>query len=318
MNLLKNKISILICTIILLPSLGVAQKDSSFFDFSAYIVLDSIMITAERSGFSVDEFIEIIQNDRSTQEAFQNLRKLSYRYSNELIFSNNLKKVKASYQSVNIQHLEQKCQWMEILEEDYQGKFYRKNGNPRYYTAKLYDRVFYVGLKPCVERTANKQKTNKNKSQKIIESRIAELKKLIYTPGKKADIPLIGNKTAIFTEKMISNYDLSLISSQSASGAKGYLFTAKVKPSINMADPNSTVVKYLEVFVEKGSMQVLTRNYKLQYNAGIYDFDIVMKVALTKDQGMYFPHEIEYEGYWNIVGQPKEDCKFQFRLIDFL
>ncbi|GLR15524.1 hypothetical protein GCM10007940_01390 [Portibacter lacus] len=268
------------------------------------------MITAERGGFSVEEFIKIIQQDNSLEQSFNNLRQISYTYSNDIRFHNNKGAIKASYQSQNKQSYNGLCQWMEVLEESASGDYYNRFGNYNYYTSDLYDRVFYQSSIPCEKRA---QVAKVSRAKKILERRIDELKKLIYTPGKEANIPLIGSKTAIFSEEMIEHYDFSL-----KSNGESYVFTATINPFYNQENPDGSVVKYLEVKMAKENFQVLSRKYKLQYNAGIYRFDILMMVALEKHDDLYIPVEIKYDGYWKIVGKRKENCTFRFNFIDFI
>ncbi len=293
-----------------------AQDDTSTLDLSAYIHLDSIVITAEREGFNVEEFIDIIRQDQSLENSFNNLRKQSYSYRNKQEFWNRKGKLIASYSSLNTQRYDGKCQWMEVMKEEVSGKFYKKKKKYRFYTSKLYHRVFYASKTPCDLR--QKTKSKPSRSQKLLEKRISELKKLIYRPGQRAKVPLIGSKTAIFDPEIIDFYEFSISSKSHRSGQEVYLFTAKIKPQLNAEQPDATVVKYMEVFVEKGSLQVLSRNYKLQYNAGIYDFDVAMQVDLAQFQNQYIPSEIRYSGHWEVGGGKREDCKFSYQLVEFL
>ncbi len=279
-----------------------AQTDSTYIDFSAYVHLDSIMISASREGFSVEEFIKIIQEDRSLEESFNNMRKISYTYSNEVKFFKNNGNLKASHTSKNHQHFEETCQWMEVLESHDFGNY------EKFYTTDFYKRVFYKPLLPCKKEDEPKKV---KRTARILEKRIVELKKLIYTPGQEASVPLIGGKTAIFSEKMLGNYDFSIEAKE-----ESYLFTARIKPHYNHHNPNGSVVKYLEIEMKKETFQVMSRNYKLQYNAGVYHFDIVMKVDLIQNKNLYIPSRISYDGFWKVVGKPKENCKFEFQLIE--
>lgn len=306
----------IITSLILIPSFLIAQNDSTFLDLSAYVWLDSITITASRTGFDVKEFMNIAQNDQSLQTAFENLRKIAYTYENDIKFYNNNHQVKASYQSTNVQHLDERCQWMSVLSENSSGNYFDKSGETNYYTAKLYERIFFVRNTPCPEPGAVSAPSNPSRARRILESRIGELKKLIYRAGKKADVPLIGNKTAIFDEKMIEYYDFIIESRTHHKGEEAYVFTARVNPLKNVESPEATVVKYLEIYFRKGDFQVLERNTKLQYNAGVYQFDILMKVNLEKEDGIYIPTAIDYDGYWKVVGKKREDCAFQFRILN--
>ena len=109
----------------------------------------------------------------------------------------------------------------------------------------------------------------------------------------------------------MKHYDFSIVSK-----GNSYVFKAKINPFYNMDHPNGSVVKFLEVEMEKGTFQVLKRNYKLQYDAGIYHFDILMKINLEKFGDQYLTSDIEYDGFWKLVGKRKENCKFHFKIIE--
>lgn len=301
---------------LLLPLLVEAQNDSTFLDLSGYVVLDSIMITAKRGGFDVKEFMLLAQNDETLETAFKNLRKISYTYQNEIQFFSPKNKVEAAYKSQIRQIKDPACQWMRIEKEEHSGDYFRKSGEYNYYTSKLYDRIFFVRKSPCDAVAKTAKPRNPSRVQRIMDARVEELKKLIYRAGKKADIPLIGNQTAIFDEKMLPYYDFFIDSRIHSSGAETYVFTARVKPFLNHEEPEATVVKYLEIYFKKSDFQVLERNTKLKYDAGIYQFDILMTVSLDKHKDLYVPSKIGYDGYWKIVGKARENCRFTFDIID--
>ncbi|WP_235298281.1 hypothetical protein [Portibacter marinus] len=290
--------------VLFLSNHAMGQNDSNYIDFSAFVRLDSVTITAKKEGFSVEEFIRIIQNDNTLELSFNQLRTLNYKYHNNITFYNNNGKTKAFYESVNIQHFNGICQWMEVLTEKSSGNY------DRYYTMDLYDRVFYQPTTPCSERP---ERSKPSRSKRILENRIDELKKLIYRPGQPASVPLIGDKTAIFSEAMIENYDFSI-----ESKANSYVFRASIKPFYNIKHPNGSVVKFLEVEMSKESLQVLQRNYKLQYDAGIYHFDILILVDLERFGEQYLTSDIQYKGYWKVWGKPKEICTFHFKILELL
>lgn len=292
-----------------------AQDDSTFLDFSAYVHLDSIMITAKQQGFSVKEFIKIIQDDNSLEISFNTLRNLSYRYSNDIKFFGNKNEIKASYQSVNEQKYNGLCQWMEVLTENFEGNYFKRSGKYNYSTSNFYHRVFYKPKLPCHQR---KNDTRPSPAERLLENRIDELKKLIYTPGKEVVVPLIGRRTAIFSKHMIEHYDFSIKTRKHESGEYIYVFTATIKPLFNAQSPNGSVVKFLEIEMLEGSYQVLSRKYKLQYSAGIYNFDILMLIDLSLHKDQYVPTSISYNGYWKIIGKKRENCNFHFLILEFL
>jgi len=295
-----------------------AQKDTlPEFDFSRFIYLDSVVITASRSGFDTDEFVDMVRADSSFYEAFRNLRFVEYDAENDFTFYNKKNEITAAYTSTTRQHIQQKgeatCRTMDILEEMVTGKYYKKNRKPRYYTTKMFERLFFAKEEICETR-------NSLPSEDEDDSRMAryviQLKKLIFQPGEKVDVPIIGSKTAIFEEKMAKYYDYSINSEAHRNGMECYVFRVDVKPEFEGKKEGKTVVKSLETFFEKKTFQVVGRNYRVAYYGALFDFDVTMNVKLTKVNDQYLPEHITYDGFWKIPTRKREQSKFSIKIMD--
>lgn len=296
-----------------LPSYAQEKKDStSASNIAAFVFLDSFVVTAKRKGFNVEEFIELVQQDESFFKAFQNLRILSYRAKNKQSFYDKKGETIAQYESLTEQFYEAPCRTMRVQSESSSGKFYKKNKKYKFYTSKMFDQVFFTHGKVCqVDSLVSTQKL------KGIQKHINELKKLIFQPGQKVDVPIIGGKTAIFTEKMIPYYNYSIKQEKYRGAIEAYSFIAAVKPEYEKKKEGKTIIKYLKTYFERKTFQVLGRDYRLQYQGALFDFDVRMEVELKKLGNLYIPEKIRYRGEWDIPTKKPENGAFEAHFYDF-
>lgn len=290
------------------------QKDS-IFDISAIVELDSITVTAERQGFEVDDFITLVRNDRTFYTAFRNLRTNAYHFNNEIRYFDKKGKAIASYKSKAKQNFEDHCRTMDVLEEDTNGKYFRKNEKYKFYTSKLYDRLFFTNGKVCEAKQV--KHFNPEEDKKGMEGQVGELKKLIFTPGEKANIPFIGNKTAIFTEKMAKFYNYKISSETYKNEIEAYVFIVELKDEYKLKNQGKTVIKYLRTYFDKSNFQVLGRSYQLAHKGALYQFNVNMEIRLEKIKDLYFPTFISYDGQWNIPTKKREIAKFKAEFFNF-
>ncbi len=296
--------------------LSMAQVDTTTYDFGDFggiVYLDSLVVTATRSGFNVDDFVSMVRNDESFYLAFRNLRFLSYLSENDIeMFAKN-GEAKAHYQSKTQQLAEGLCREMNVLDTEVEGKFYKRKGDYKYYTAKLYDRLFFTPKRHCETSRA----VGKENAAKGMSKHVQELKKLIFKPGSKADIPIIGNRTAIFDPEMAPYYDFKISSRQYRAGQDCYVFTAVVKEAFQEKKKDKTVIKFLETYFDKSTFQVIARNYQLAYSGALFDFDVKMEIELIQLNGEYAPEYIRYDGFWDVPGKKPEISKFSTRFYEF-
>ncbi len=296
-----------------------AQTDSLEFDFARFIYLDSITVTASRGGFDHEEFIDMVRADSSFYKAFRNLRFINYTAYNDIQFFDKKEQATASYSSISYQTVKPEkkltCRTMKLKDEKIVGKYYKKNRKPRYYTSKMYERLFFTYEKTC-EQDIDAPASEDEPDGKIAKY-VTQLKKLIFQPGEKVDVPIIGNKTAIFDKKMLEYYNYSIESKSYKNGTDCYVFGVAVKPDYQDKKEGKTVVKFLETYFEKKTFQVIARNYRVAYFGALFDFDVTMNVELTQLDGNYYPEWINYNGFWKVPTQKLEKAKFTIRMEDF-
>ena len=316
----SNRINIIRYLLILGFSLLVmhiyCQRDSSLYDFGDFggiIHLDSIVVVASKNSFNVEEFIELVRNDESFYKAFSNIRSLSYSADNQIKMYDKKEKVKASYSSKTTQYYDGECRTMVTNQQQVEGNFYKRKMKYRYYTAKMFDHIFFTHGKVCTENTP----PDYSEQLKGIDKHVLELKKLIFSPGEKADVPLIGKKTEIFSEEMSKYYNYSINAKSYKTGTECYVFEVSLKPEFVQKKKNKTVIKSLETYFEKSNFQVIARTYTLAYSSTLFDFDVSMEIELKKIGKLYVPEFIRYNGFWDVPTKKPEIAVFTAKFYDF-
>lgn len=297
-----------------LTQISFGQKDT--IEFSTFsIQLDSLVVTATRKGFDAEDFIKMVQEDESFYKAFRNIRTMTYTSDNDIKMFSKKGKVKASLNNTIQQTSDGRCRTMETVNPIITGKYYKRKKKIRYYTTKMHDRLFFTYGKVCEsERIEDQEGYNDAKNLTGMSKHINELKKLIFYPGRKADVPFIGKKTAIFEEKMAKYYDFSISSKIYKSEIDCYVFLAKVKDGTKR---DKTVIKYMETFFDKNTFQVIARNYHLAHSGTMFDFDVKMDISLKTIDEKYVPEFISYDGQWDVPFHKPEISKFNISFYDY-
>ena len=298
---------------LLLVAIGpLKSQERSSEEITHMIFMDSVVVRASRTGFSVSDFIDLVRKDLTFYSAFRNLRMGSFELSTDMKFFNKVGEVQADYEGRDQQVMRDTCLYQRRMKRVTSGDFFRKrNGEPRYYTFTLFDRLFLIHDTICgVEEDLGPVDFDRDEAS----GHVVELKKLIFAPGSKSDVPFIGSKTAIFSDKMIDNYDFSIRSERFRDGTEAFVFEAKVKPEFGDTKDNTTVIKQLTTYFAKSDFQVLGRTYRLAQYKAIFQFDVFMDIVLDKTQARYYPSKIHFDGFWNVPMKRKETSTFTLNI----
>ena len=279
--------------------------------FGGIINLDSITVTASRAGFDVEDFVDLVLKDKSFYQAFTNLRHHSYDFTNHIEILDKKNQVTASYDSRARQHSDGDCRSMEEWDLEVKGKFFKnaKKRKHKYYTAKLYDRLFFT--KDTVCESVRVYEGDGDPRQ---EGHINKLKQLVFSPGEKISVPIIGKKMEIFEPRMAKYYDYEINSVKYKNNQPAYVFSAKVKPAYQHRKKDKTVIKSLQTYFDKEDFQVLARDYRLQYSGALFDFDVTMRIELKKVNDKYVPAFLSYDGNWKVAVKRRERVKFSMQV----
>ena len=279
--------------------------------FGGIINLDSITVTASRAGFDVGDFVDLVRNDKSFYQAFTNLRHHSYEFTNHIEILEKNQEVTASYDSQARQTSDGDCRSMEEWDLTIEGKFFKnkKKRKHKYYTAKLYDRLFFT--KDTVCESVRIYEGDGDLRQ---EGHIDKLKQLVFSPGEKINVPLIGKKMEIFEPRMAKFYDYEINSVTYKEDQPAYVFSAVIKPYYQEHKKDKTVIKSLQTYFDKTSFQVLARDYRLQYSGALFDFDVTMRIELKKVNEKYVPSFLSYDGDWKVAVKRRERVRFSMKV----
>ncbi len=275
----------------------------------AVVSLDEFVVSSANEGFDVDEFIEKVKNDTTFYQAFLNMRFYPHdiRGALTVYYKGEEAAERGSMQREAVQHLDSiQYMWVEILSEDVQGRIRKRNGEWRYFTAEMYDEVFFPE-KPRRVLPLIVKREQELQSGSRIEKHKSQIKRLMFNPGTEIEnVPFIGDRLAIFEDHMIPYYDYALF--QARRGDKDCLaFSCITK----VGEEDNTVIRDLTSYFDPDTYHVLAREYRLAYSNLLLTFDIRMEVDNALQQGILLPQKVKYDGFWNVPLRKAEIIRFE-------
>lgn len=305
LKLQKKQIKLL--TVVLFLVVGVQAQQYSPKIYQG-IELSEVVVQDIRNGFDIDAFIQMVQRDTTYYKAFKSLHLLSFTLYNDIRFYNKNKKIIASYNSVSRQFRKSNCRSMKTEREKVTGNFYSKKGNYNYYTADLYDKLFFIKKPICNENNLVNLGLASSDNK-----RISQLKELIFIPGQEIHgVPGVGRKVGIFEKDMRSKYRFELLKKE-FNKQDCYVFKAIPKKEYQ----KEVVINNLETWFSVQDGRILARIYDLSYRTLIYDFSVHMEVKLKRVTKYLVPYEVRYKGNWKIAGKQRERADFTAIFSDF-
>lgn len=295
----------------LVPLVALAQqKDSVIVVDGHYIELSDIVVN---KGLDVATFIKKVENDTTFFKAFKNLRITGYTVANDIRMLGKNNEVIASLKGETRQVVQNHCRRMDILKQTVTGNFFDKHGDYNYYTAAMYAQLFLTKGTVCNETNIIGNPEIQMDGLSGMARRKAQLKMLFFNPGKRiGGLPLISNKTAIFDNDMIKNYDMKIGYEETSLGP-AYVFHIQVKKGRE----SRVVINEMTTWFDTENSDVLAKNYSLSYDTGVYDFDVTMNVKMTRVGNLLVPSFISYNGNWKIMTRKREKGIFIANLSDF-
>jgi hypothetical protein len=270
-----------------------------------------------RSGTDVRGFIERVKADTTFYKAFRNLRVLRFTSLNDIRMLDRSGAVKASLYSRTRQEVSRGCRHTEKISEEVSGDFYEANGSYRYYTASLYAGLFFAFDSVCGETNIVRGVERSIEGKSGLDKHKEQLKMLFFNPGARIPgIPLMGNKVALFDPSNAKLYDFS-IDMEDYKGRTCYLFTVKARDDLSAAERDQVVIDGMTTRFDYRTFNVLSRQYRMSYDAGVYHFQVQMEVELEPWKQYLLPRVIRYTGDWGVLFRKKEDAVFTATLFDF-
>jgi hypothetical protein len=285
-------------------------QDSAVIIGKKTITLSEVVLN---NKLNVPTFIERIKSDTSFYKAFRNLRLLNYSAINDIRMLDKKGNSQATLSCKTRQVRDSNCRRMDMLEEQSSGDFYTDDHQYNYYTAQMYASLFFTVDTVCGEDNIVAGTTFKTNGKTGLEKHKEQLKILFFNPGKKiSGIPFVSNKTSIYDDDMADLYDMS-IDMDEYNKTSCYIFKQKVKPG----KQNSVVVDEMVTWFDDKTFEVVARNYTLSYDAGVYDFKVLMEVQMTHTGTYLVPELIRYNGNWKAIFKKRERGVFTATLFDF-
>ncbi len=285
-------------------------KDTTVEVAGKLITLSEIVIN---NKLNVPSFIERVKNDTTFYKAFRNLHIIGYTAINDIRMAEKNGDVKASLKNKIKQIRTGNCRSMQVLEETTTGDIYDGKKNFNYYTGEMYAGLFFTNGSVCGEDNIVKGKEFSTVRLSGMEKYKQQLKMLFFNPGRKINIPLMGDKTAIFDDNMADRYDMS-IDMEEHNKTSCYVFKIKGRDD----KKGKVVIDEMTTWFNDKTYEIVARNYSLSYDAGVYDFNVQMQVDMTKFGDYLIPSLIRYNGNWKAIFKNRERGIFTATLFDFV
>ncbi|RYE00152.1 MAG: hypothetical protein EOP50_03905 [Sphingobacteriales bacterium] len=303
--------------VLLFPLLAVAQQGDSA-DVEAVRKMVTMSEVVVRSDLNVPRFLQRIRTDSSYYKAFKNLHILGYTAENYIELFDKKGRSEASLRSTTRQQRAEGCRTMDVVSEQVTGDFYDSRHDYNYYTAQLYDAFFFTHGKVCGETNIVAGSQHQVQGKKGLEKNKEQLKLLFFNPGQKIPgIPFIGNKLDVFDEDIAKHYNYSIDTSSSINGIDCYVFRIVRRDDLDKSERGDIVFDNITTWFNQKTMEIVGRTYDLSYDAGVYDFDVHMKVEMIKVGPYVVPYTLSYRGNWHLMFKGRERGVFNATLHDF-
>jgi hypothetical protein len=285
-------------------SSGFSQTDTLYL--YPVIQLDSVVISDIASGFDVQSFIDMVQEDTGFYQSFRDLRTIQYR-SNALARMLDKKGLsQASYANQSKQFQQAGCRWLSMQRESSTGDFFDSQGEMNYYTTKLFSYIFLYRDTICTNDASVSSAADPQ-----LEKRKDQLKVLLFQPGQPvAGIPFVQHELGVFSESMMNYYDYDL-EAVMYHAVPAYKFTIKKKPEVK---DSKVVLQFMETWFNRSDFAIMGRTYHLKEDNLVFDFDVHMQVQIGLIDGKRVPTYIYYNGNWDAPGKRRESGSVQISM----
>lgn len=267
-----------------------------------------------RNNMDYENVLKRIQDDTTFYKAFRNLHVINFSSYNNIQMLDKSGQPEATYSSKTIQRRTNNCRTMTEEDRKTTGDFFDKDGNYNYTTAQMYSTIFFTKGSVCGESNIVGAMNFDTDGKKGMEKHKEQLKMLFFNPGKKIPgIPFIGDKLDLYDEDAHKLYDYHL-DYLAYKGSFAYVFAITPKPDANKSN---IVIDEMTTWFDAKTMEVLARNYRLSYKAGVYDFNVNMEAELTKIGDLLVPQTLRYKGNFYAMFKGRERGEFTATLFDY-
>ena len=298
--------------LLLLPFLSLAQNG-----VVKSVVLDSIMVTAVKDGFSVEEFIHYVKTDTTFYQGFKNLRYYNHDYHSDLKVLKKSGEVLGSlfrsgkYAITN----EQLVVHIDSTFDD--GKIFNRKGKYRHYTPEFFDKIFFPKDTITVSKYA---RSGEKKMEDENEQNEEDAKTIVFSIGS-GDVEA-GNsknkkKLAVFDIDMQQYYDYLISQEVFQDSIECYSFTVRMKEGLKDKEQEQVLIRELVSYFDKETFNVMYRKYVMSYRYWLIDLDVSVEVYMDYADSELVPSYVHYNGFWDIPFAKPEHADFKLWNYNF-
>ena len=298
--------------LLLLPFLSLAQNG-----VVKSVVLDSIMVTAVKDGFSVEEFIHYVKTDTTFYQGFKNLRYYNHDYHSDLKVLKKSGEVLGSlfrsgkYAITN----EQLVVHIDSTFDD--GKIFNRKGKYRHYTPEFFDKIFFPKDTITVSKYA---RSGEKKMEDENEQNEEDAKTIVFSIGS-GDVEA-GNsknkkKLAVFDIDMQQYYDYLISQEVFQDSIECYSFTVRMKEGLKDKEQEQVLIRELVSYFDKETFNVMYRKYVMSYRYWLIDLDVSVEVYMDYADSKLVPSYVHYNGFWDIPFAKPEHADFKLWNYNF-
>ena len=278
------------------------------------IFLDDVVISEEKSGFSVLDFIDYVKNDTTFYMGFKHLRFYSHHYKSTLNIFNKRNDTIGIIKKWG-KHISDRSRAI-VLNDSifYQGRLFKRNGEHRFYTPKAFDEVFFPNDTIDVSLKISKNKDSNN-SQNMRDAKTVGFS--IGSDNTERTNGGVNKKLAVFSIDMQKYYDY-IISDTIYNDRTCYVFVVQLKEDLKRKDKKNALIHKIVSFFDKENFNVIYRHYEFEYNHILFDLDIDVTVHMDYVNNVHIPIEIYYRGFWNVMFFKPERAEFLLENYDYI
>ena len=281
------------------------------------VMLDSVMITAVKDGFSVEEFIHYVKTDTTFYQGFKNLRYYNHDYHSDLKVLKKSGEILGSlfrsgkYVITN----EQLVVHIDSTFDD--GRIFNRKGKYRHYTPEFFDEIFFpkdtIGVTKFA-RNGEKGIEDENKQNE------EDAKTIVFSIGSgdvKAGNSKNKKKLAVFDIDMQQYYDYLISQEIFQDSIECYSFTVRMKEGLEKKDEEQVLIRELVSYFDKETFNVMYRKYIMSYRYWLIDLDVSVEVYMDYVDTELVPSYIHYNGFWDIPFAKPEHADFKLWNYNF-
>ena len=281
------------------------------------VMIDSVMISAVSSGFSVEEFIYYVKTDTTFYQGFKNLRYYPHQFKSNLEIFDRSNRSIGQLSRNGYYEVENNQLVVHIQSEEDDGKIYNRRGKYRYYTPEFFDHVFFpkdtLAVTKYISDDDDSDTDDQNKKNEN------DAKVIVFNPGS-VEVERSGSKKeklAVFDISMQKYYDYIISKKTYKDTLECYEFVCRMKSDLTEKQQDDVLIRELVSYFDRNTFNVMYRKYVMKYDYWLIELDVTVDVEMGYAQDHLVPLNIHYKGFWDIPFSKPEIADFKLENFNF-